>query len=35
VGDFSEPHTGILFAVPVAFGLGLRKRARGRSEGKA
>ncbi|MGQ9458004.1 MAG: hypothetical protein ACUVXH_02470 [Anaerolineae bacterium] len=27
VGDFSEPHTGILFAVPVAFGLGLRKRS--------
>lgn len=27
VGDFSEPRTGILFAVPVTFGLGLRKRS--------
>lgn len=35
VGDFSEPHTGILFAVPVAFGLGLRKRGRWHPEEKA
>lgn len=35
VGDFSQPHTGILFVVPVAFGLGLGKRGLGRSEEKA
>ncbi len=34
VGDFNEPHTGILFAMPVAFGRGLRKRSPGPSERK-
>ena len=34
VGDFTQPHTGLLFVVPVTFGLGLQKRTGGGSEEK-
>ncbi len=29
VGDFSQPHTGLLFVVPVTFSLGLKKQTEG------